>query len=113
MLETLGLGSDGKIIKNALKVWWQNNRSKEKASWRLTTEGYEALVKAGIKDYKIKFEENVQFTNQDIINLDQQLDCPFYVTVRDIYVFEERTAIQLVLFSGNVLKYASIKSKSH
>ena len=65
-----------------------------------------------IKDYKIDLPKEIEWTNQLIIRMDQFIDCPFYLTKKAIYVFGEKMAVQLVLFSGNIQKYGLSKAMS-
>jgi hypothetical protein len=97
-----------KQYDTALKSWWCNRRNKTKGGLRLTEQGYLAFLEAEIKDHHIKFEDRIEFNNQLIIWLDQFIDCPFFITNREIIVFGERTAVQLVLFSGNVDRFVKI-----
>jgi len=110
--EQLGLSTEEKSLKKLTPVWWQNPRNKSKGGLRLTEKGFECLQQADIKAYKVRFEEPVHYTNQLIIWLDNFIDCPWYVTNKEIYVFGEKMAVQLVLFSGNIAKFGAAKAKS-
>lgn len=105
VLESLGLPTDEKRIKQTIPTWWFNTRNKETGGLRLTEQGFECLQKADIKCYEIRFEEPLFFTNELAIWIDQNLDCPFYLTNKKIWLFGERMAVQLVLFSGNLAKF--------
>jgi hypothetical protein len=102
--EQLGLSVDKKSIRDLLQVLWQNFRIKEKGGLGLTDKGFECLVKSDIKYHKVEFNEPIQVTNSLILWIDRNIDCPFYITPEEIYLFGERMAIQLVLFSGNLQK---------
>lgn len=110
VLETSGLEATEERVRKTIPIWWFSTRQKEKGGLRLTDQGFEAFQTAGIKDYKVKFEEPINFTNQLVIWLDQFIDCPFYLRNKEIYVFSEKMAVQLVLFSGNIQKYTSAKA---
>ena len=112
VLESIGLDATAKRVKETLPIWWQNPRKKESGGLRLTEQGYTCLKKADIKDYKIDLPKEIDWTNQLIIRLDQFIDCPFFLTKKSIYVFGERMAVQLVLFSGNIQKYGLSKAMS-
>ena len=101
VLESTGLVVDKKTIP----TWWVNPRKKEKGGLRLTEQGFECLKQADIKSYELKFDEPLVVTNELLLWIDQNLDCPFYITNRKIWVFGERMAVQLVLFSGNIAKF--------
>jgi hypothetical protein len=44
--------------------------------------------------------------------MDQFIDCPFYLTKKAIFVYSEKMAVQLVLFSGNIQKYGLSRAMS-
>jgi hypothetical protein len=104
-LEAKGLIADEKRIKQTIPIWWVNPRKKEKGGLRLTEQGFECLQQAGIKCYEIRIDEPIFFTNKLAIWIDQNIDCPFYLSNRKIWVFGEKMAVQLVLFSGNIAKF--------
>lgn len=110
VLEILNLEYSEKDFKKSLKLWWVNFRQKDKGGLRLTDLGYHALISAGLKDYYIQFDSPIFYTNQLVIWLDQFIECPFYITKKGIYVFDEKIAVQLMLYSGNIQKYTSIKA---
>lgn len=106
----LGLNTDEKTLKKLIPTWWANPRQKAKGGLRLTEQGFDALQKADIKAHQIRFEEPVFYTNQLVIWLDNFIDCPWYVTNKAIWVFGEKMAVQLVLFSGNIAKFSAAKA---
>jgi hypothetical protein len=108
----LGMETSDKSIRKLKQIWWKNPRIKDKGGLRLTEEGYDSLIKAGIKSHHIKFDPVSEYTNQEIIWLDNFIDCPWYVTKKEIFVFSEKMAIQLVLFSGNIKKFAYAKAEN-
>lgn len=106
VLESQGLPADDKRIRKTIPTWWFNPRNKEKGGLRLTEQGFECLTKADIKSYMIKFEEPLEeINNEFLLWLDQNINCPFYLTKKKVWVFGENLAVQLVLFSGNLAKY--------
>ncbi len=113
VLESLGLEANEKRVKQTLPIWWYSTRNKENGALRLTEQGFNCLTQADIKSYRIDFEHPIQPTNQLIIWLDNFMDCPFYLTNREIYVFSEKMAIQLVLFAGDIKQYVSIKARNN
>ena len=112
LLDELGLEGDEKNLKKYLNTWWYNTRKKETGGLRLTTEGFEALIQSGFKSHKVRFDEPIEYTNQLIIQLDHFIDCPWYVTPKFIYVFNDKMAVQLVLFSGNIARFSQAKAES-
>lgn len=111
VLENLGLNSDDSTIKKSSRIWWTNQRKKEKGGLRLTTEGFEQFQKANIRFYEVKFDEPLFFTNKLAIWIDQNFDCPFFITNKKVFVASERLAIQLVLFSGNIAKFQRARER--
>jgi hypothetical protein len=112
VLEILRPNDVDKLYNGALKSWWFSTRKKDRGGLRLTKLGFECFLKAEIKEYKIKFEQPIEPTNQLIIWLDHYIDCPFYLGSKEIYVFSESMAIQLVLFGGNIYKYGQARQES-
>jgi hypothetical protein len=112
VLETLGMETTENRIRKTIPVWWYSTRKKDSGGLRLTEQGFEALTKAEIKSYRIQFDEPIHPTNQLIIWLDHFIDCPFYLDNKEIYVFSEKMAVQLVLFSGNIYKFSKAKARA-
>jgi hypothetical protein len=110
ILESMGLDANDERVRKTIPTWWFSTRQKEKGGLRLTEQGFDAFRNAGIKEDRIKFDDPIYFTNQLMIWLDHFIDCPFYLRNQDIYVFSEKMAVQLVLFSGNIYKYSAAKA---
>lgn len=88
-------------------AWWRNPRTKDQGGLQLTDQGFEALAKADIKYYKVRLDE--KFRPRDvrtILWLDHYINCPFWFDrhTNSIIVFDERTAVQIILFSGSIKK---------
>ena len=49
-------------------------------------------------------------TTQVIIYLDKFIDCPYFLTNKYIIVTNEKKAVELTLFSGDVRKYGLRKA---
>lgn len=112
VLQQAGKPHDDAYVKKMIPAFWMNPRQKTKGGLRLTDSGWEWLKEADLKYYQIDLPKTIEWTNQLIIWLDQLIECPFYITKKSIFVFGERMAVQLVLFSGNVQKYGLAKAKS-
>lgn len=110
VLELQGITPDEERVKKTIPTWWFSTRSKENGGLRLTEQGFDCLQKAGIKSHKIRFEKPITVTNQVLIWIDQLINCPFYITSKEIYVFSDKVAVQLVLFSGNIERYVRAKA---
>lgn len=111
-LDQLGMSSDDKNIKKFLSVFWQNPRKKVNAGLRLTDAGFTALTeKLNIKNYPIRFPKETEWTSQLVVRLDKYIDCPYYISKHIMYVFSEKMAVQLVLFSGDITKFGRSKHR--
>ena len=106
----LDKSTDETSVKQYMPIWWQNTRSKDKGGLRLTDEGYKILQDIGLAVYDIPFPPDMPMTTQVIIFLDQFIDCPYYITNRSIIVTNEKKAVELTLFSGDLRKYGLIKA---
>lgn len=111
--EQLGIVADKSLVDKQHKIIWQNTRKKEVGGNRLTDEGYRIFIEdLGIKSYSIEFPSELTITNQITIWLDRFIDGPYYLTKKSIIVFKEKTAVQLILFSGDVQKFGIAKAMS-
>ena len=112
LAEALGYQTDEKSLKKYLKIWWVNPRNKDVGGLQLSFTGYQEMKNAQIKYHKIRLEDKLENTNQTLIRLDQYIDCPWHIFKNDIYVFSDKMAVQLVLFSGNLKKFIEAKARS-
>jgi hypothetical protein len=112
LIQTLGLEQSEKFLKKYHKVLWVNPRNKEKGGLKLTDVGFEQMNKADIKHHKVRLENELDNTNQTILKLDQFIDCPWYLDKRHIYVYSDKIAVQLILFSGNLKRFIEAKLRS-
>ena len=103
---------DEKLYQKSLHLWWTNIRTKPTGGLRLTTLGWESLNRAEIKSYEIEYTSPVHMTNQLIIWLDQFIDCPYYLAKNSIFVYTEKMAVQLVLFSNDIYRFTASKAES-
>lgn len=97
--------------EESFKLWvktiWQNPRIKDFGGLYLTKEGFRLLKQAEIKCYDVRLDNDteIQFNNKFILWLDQNFDCPLYITKNFVHFFNEKPAVQLVLFSGNLQQF--------
>jgi len=112
VLETLGKPHHDEYVKKMLPAFWMNPRQKATGGLRLTDSGQEWMQQADIKCYQIDLPKEGEWTNRLIIQMDQFIDCPFYLTKKAIFVYREKMAVQLVLFSGNIQKYGLSRAMS-
>jgi hypothetical protein len=106
------LSTDEKSLRKLITNWWANPRKKAKGGLRLTDEGFARLSKY-IKFHKVKFIDGpIEYNNQLVIQLDNFIDCPWYVTKKEVFVASDKMAVQLILFSGNIARFSQAKAKS-
>ena len=111
--DQLGWPADTKSLQKNNAVLWQNPRKKEVGGMRLTDQGYEVFTtQMEMKSYDIEFPKDFTLTNQVMIWLDRFIDGPWHITKKSIVVFKEKTAVQLILFSGDVQKFGLAKAMS-
>ena len=77
---------------------------------RLTDQGYDTIKEIGLATYDIPYPKDMPLTTQVIIFLDKFIDCPYYLTNRSITVTNEKKAVELTLFSGDLRKYGLTKA---
>jgi hypothetical protein len=111
--QILNLAIDEKSLKTYKTKWWTNPRDKSKGGLQLNDQGFLYFEQAEIKNHKIKLEPKLELTNQIAIKLDQFIDCPWYIHRNHIYVYSEKMAVQLVLFSGNLQRFIEAKMKAN
>ena len=111
-LKELGKSTADTVVKEYMPLWWQNTRNKGSGGLRLTDRGYEVLQQIELATYDIPYPKDMPLTTQVIIFLDQFIDCPYYLTNRSITVTNEKKAVELTLFSGDLRKYGLTKAMS-
>jgi len=111
-LKELGKSAGETAIKEYMPLWWYNTRNKEKGGLRLTESGFDVVNEIGLQTYDIPYPKDMPLTTQVIIYLDHFIDCPYYLTNRSITVTNEKKAVELTLFSGDLRKYGINKAMS-
>lgn len=111
-LKELGKSYNDVNVKESMALWWYNTREKAEGGLRLTEEGFDVINQIGLQTYDIPYPKDMPITTQIIIFLDKFIDCPYYLTNRSITVTNERKAIELGLFSGDLRKYGLTKAMS-
>ena len=100
-------------LKEYMPMWWKNSRSKNEGGLRLTDEGLTFLKdKLQIQTYDVPFPNDFNLTTQTIIFLDKFLDTPYYLADDGVIVTNEKKAMELMLFSGDIRKYGINKALS-
>lgn len=109
--EQSGLIIDQKSLRKLNALWWQNTRQKAKGGLRLTDEGF-ARATSFIKSHKVDVDDGIDYNNQLIIRLDNLIECPWYLSNKHIFLFDEKIAVQMILFSGNIARFTTAKVKN-
>ena len=109
-LKELNKSTSDMTVKEYMPLWWKNTRSKDAGGLRLTDDGYDIVTQIDLRTYDVPFPKEFVLTAQSIIFLDQFITCPYYLTNKGVIVLDERTAVELTLFSGDVRKYGLAKA---
>ena len=100
-------------LKEYMPMWWKNSRSKNFGGLRLTDEGITFIKeKLQLQTYDVPFPNDFNLTTQVIIFLDKYLDTPYYRADDGVIVTNEKKAMELMLFSGDIRKYGLNKALS-
>ena len=100
-------------LKEYMPLWWKNSRSKATGGLRLTDDGITFLKeKLQIQTYDVPFPNDLILTTRSIIVLDRYIDCPYYLADDGVIVTNEKKAMELMLFSGDIRKYGLNKAIS-
>jgi hypothetical protein len=98
-------------LKEYMPNWWQNTRAKDVGGLRLTDEGLRFIIEdLQLTMYDVPYPVDFEITTQVILFLDQFIDCPYYMGRRGISVTNEKKAMELHLFSGDIRKYGLTKA---
>lgn len=98
-------------VKEHYPTWWQNTRSKDEGGLRLTDDGYLFVTETlDLQTYEVPFPKDFELTTQTIIWLDRFITCPYWLSRDSIIVTDEKKALELHLFSGDIRKYGLTKA---
>ena len=111
-LKEQGKSANDVTVKEFLPLWWKNTRDKGASGLRLTDLGFEVISQIDLATYDVPYPKDMPLTTQVIIFLDKFIDCPYYITPRSIIVTNEKKAVELTLFSGDLRKYGLTKAMS-
>lgn len=104
-------GKSFEEVQQSKNVWWWNYRQKDSGGLRLTEEGYNFILdNTEVRSYKVDFPKDLKLTPQVLIYLDRFITCPYFVDKSSITVFEEKSALELYLFSGDIKKMGTAKA---
>jgi hypothetical protein len=110
-LKQLGIAITEATLKEYTPIWWQNTRVKATGGLRLTDEGIRVVTEdVELATFDIPFPKDFNLTTNTIIWLDQFIDCPWWLGRGGMVVTDERKAVEISLFSGDVRKYGITKA---
>lgn len=110
-LKQLGKTFNEIALKEYMPQWWQNTRVKSEGGLRLTDEGLRMIVEdLKLTTYDIPYPADFELTTQTVLFLDKFINCPYYMGRRGITVTDEKKALELHLFSGDIRKYGLNKA---
>lgn len=110
-LKQSGMAISDANVKEYMHLWWQNTREKATGGLRLTERGFEFIEEElNLSVYEVPYPKDMPMTTQIIIFLDQFIDCPYFLTNHGIWVTNEKKALELHLFSGDLRKYGLTKA---
>jgi hypothetical protein len=110
-LQQANISVNDNTMKEYLPIWWKNSRIKTEGGLRLTEEGLKFVQeKLELQTYDVPFPLEFTITTQILIFLDKFIDCPYYLAADGIMVTNEKKAMELHLFSGDIRKYGLTKA---
>ena len=110
-LKNANISINPNTLKEYLPMWWINTRSKDVGGLRLTDKGLDFITKRlELKTYEVPFPVDFNVTTQTIIFLDRFITCPYFLADDGIIVTNEKKAMELMLFSGDIRKYGISKA---
>jgi hypothetical protein len=111
-LKQLGKNTDEATVKNYYNKWWKNTREKDVGGLRLTELGLNTLKEIGVQTFTIPYPHEMELTTNVIIFLDQHINSPYYIDGKSITVTDDRKAVELTLFAGDLRRYGLVKAIS-
>ena len=108
-LRAAGMSVNEVTIAEYFPIWWKNISSN--GGLRLTDEGFMFVTDVvELTTYDVPFPRDFKLTAQIIIFLDKLIDCPYWLGKDHITVTDEKKAVELTLFSGDLRKYGLTKA---
>lgn len=112
-INRLGYSENDLNVKQYKASWWKNTRSRTENGLRLTGEGYRMMQEdLDIAFYEIPYADNMVFTPQVLVWLDNFIDCPYYLDKKSMFVADDKKALELHMFSGDMQKFGVAKALS-
>jgi hypothetical protein len=103
---------DEKTVKRYIRKIWKNPRDKLQGSLSLSKDGFDFVVNdLKFQYYVVDTKEIVEINKKLILDLEKNINYPYYVEDNKIYLFDEKTAAYLILLSGDLKKFNNIKKQ--
>lgn len=94
------------------KIWWHDPRFKIENGLRLSKDGIDFLKNNQMEVYKIKLSKETALNGKAMLTLDKNIDSPYYIDKKYIYVTTQRKALEFILINGDIKKFISSKSNN-
>jgi hypothetical protein len=115
ILNGMGLPHTAEDIRKHSGEWWANP-ARTSRSLQLTKTGFDIFNKVEIKFFRVDLPPatDLTLTGQFHLDLIRSMTCPFFVNFkkRSIYVTDDKIAVQLVLYGGNINQFVKIKAQT-
>jgi hypothetical protein len=103
---------DEKTIKQYIKKIWKNPRDKLQGGLSLSKDGFDFIVNVlKLQYYTIDVKEIVEINKKLILDLEKNINYPYYVEDKKLYLFDEKTASYIILLAGDLKKFNNIASQ--
>lgn len=103
---------DEKTIKKYIRKIWKNPRDKLQGSLSLSKDGFDFVVNdLKLQYYTIDVKEIVEINKKLILELEKNINFPYFIENNKIYLFDEKTASYLILMSGDLKKFTNIANQ--
>ena len=108
-LRSIDASTNDATVSEYMPRIWQNTRVN--GGLRLTDDGLMFITEeVKLQTYDVPFPRDFKITAQVIIFLDRLINCPYWLGRDGIVVTDEKKAVELHLFSGDVRKYGLAKA---
>lgn len=110
-LKEANITTDEKTIKKYFKKIWKNPRDKLYGSLSLSKDGFNFIKnELKLQYYIVDTKEIIEVNKRLILDLEKNINHPYYIENDKIFLFDERTALELILMAGDLKKFNNIKS---
>lgn len=92
--------------------WWYDGQINPTGGLRLSKAGRDFLADdLGITFYKIEFPPTLNVNKANVLlYINEFITCPYYLTNNFMELTDDRKAVELIMFSGDLERYGLIKA---